>query len=165
MLFMGQEFLEDKYWTDWQGRPELLLWWAGLAGADRDMADHHRFSRELLWLRRSEPALSADGLNVFHVHEENRIFAFQRWVPGEGRDVVVVVSLNENTFYGGSYWLGFPHAGGWREIFNSDVYDHFVNPNVQGNGGGVVAFPEHLHGMPASAGLTIPANSILIFAR
>jgi len=165
MLFMGQEFLEDKYWTDWQGRPELLIWWAGLQGADRDMADHHRFTRELTWLRREQPALSADGLNVFHVHEENRIFAFQRWVPGAGHDVVVVVSLNETTFYDGSYWLGFPHAGAWREIFNSDVYDHFVNPNLQGNDGGVVAVPEPLHGLPASAGLTIPANSILIFAR
>jgi 1,4-alpha-glucan branching enzyme len=31
MIFMGQEFLEDKYWTDWPGRPELLIWWDGLA--------------------------------------------------------------------------------------------------------------------------------------
>jgi 1,4-alpha-glucan branching enzyme len=165
MLFMGQEFLEDKYWTDWQGRPELLVWWAGLEGADREMADHHRFTRDLLWLRRSEPALNADGLNVFHVHDQNRIFAFQRWVPGIGQDVVVVVSLNETGFQDGSYWLGFPHAGPWREIFNSDVYDRFVNPNVEGNGGSVTAVPEALHGLPASAGLTIPANSVLIFAR
>ena len=30
MIFMGQEFLEDKYWSDWQGHPELLIWWDGL---------------------------------------------------------------------------------------------------------------------------------------
>ena len=30
MIFMGQEFLEDKYWTDWPRRPELLIWWEGL---------------------------------------------------------------------------------------------------------------------------------------
>jgi 1,4-alpha-glucan branching enzyme len=165
MLFMGQEFLEDKYWTDSQGRPELLLWWAGVEGADRDMVDFHRFTRELLWLRRRQPALSADGLNVFHVDEQNRILAFQRWVPGAGHDLVVVISLNENSFHQRSYELGFPQSGHWEEVFNSDVYDRFVNPNVEGNLGGLTAWPEPLHGLPASAGLTIPANSVLIFAR
>jgi len=165
MLFMGQEFLEDKFWTDWQGRPELLLWWAGVEGLDRDMSDHLRFVRELLWLRRSQPALCGDGLHVFHVNVPDRILAFQRWVPGEGHDVVVVVSLNESTFYDGSYRLGFPAAGRWRELFNSDAYDRFLNPNLQGNYGSVSAEQEPLHGLPASAGLTIPANSLLIFAH
>lgn len=165
MLFMGQEFMEDKYWSDWQGHPELLLWWAGVEGADRDMVDFHRFTRELLWLRRRLPALTADGLNVFHVDEGNRILAFQRWVPGAGHDVVVVVSLNESSFDWGSYWLGFPSSGHWEEVFNSDVYDRFVNPNVKGNLGGVTAWPEPRHGLPASAGLTIPANSFMIFTR
>ena len=165
MLFMGQEFLEDKYWTDWQGRPELLVWWAGVEGADHDMVDHHRFTRDLLWLRRSQPALTADGLNVFHVDARNRILAFQRWVPGAGHDVVVVVSLNETSFDFGSYQLGFPHSGRWHEVFNSDVYDRFVNPNVRGNIGGVTARSEPRHGLPASAGLTIPANGLLVFAR
>jgi 1,4-alpha-glucan branching enzyme len=165
MLFMGQEFLEDKYWSDWQGRPELLLWWAGVEGADRDMVDFHRFTRDLLWLRRRLPALTADGLNVFHVDEQNRILAFQRWVPGAGHDVVVVVSLNESSFDWGSYQLGFPSSGHWEEVFNSDVYDRFVNPNVKGNLGGVTAWPEPRHGLPASAGLTIPANSFMIFTQ
>lgn len=165
LLFMGQEFLEDKFWTDWQGRPELLLWWAGLEGADRHMADHRHFMRELIALRRRLPGLCADGLNVFHVHNQNRILAFQRWVPGAGHDVVVVVSLNEATFYDGSYVLGFPADGYWREVFNSDVYDRFVNPEVQGNFGGIWAKEEPRHGLPASAGITIPANSVLVFAR
>jgi 1,4-alpha-glucan branching enzyme len=165
MLFMGQEFLEDKYWTDWQGRPELLLWWAGLEGADKHMADHRHFMRELIALRRRLPGLCSDGLNVFHVHNDNRILAFQRWVPGAGHDVVVVVSLNEATFYDGSYVLGFPADGYWREVFNSDVYDCFVNPQVQGNFGGIWAREEPRHGLPASAGITIPASSVLVFAR
>jgi 1,4-alpha-glucan branching enzyme len=165
LLFMGQEFLEDKYWSDWQGRPELLLWWAGVEGADRDMVDFRRFMRDLVWLRRSQPALTADGLNVFHVDNQNRILAFQRWVPGIGHDVVVVVSLNEATFHYGTYRLGFPSAGHWQEVFNSDVYDRFVNPQVEGNHGGVTAHGEPRHGLHASAGITIPANSVLVFAR
>ena len=165
MLFMGQEFLEDKFWTDYTGRPELLIHWAGLEAGDRHMTDHHRFTRELLWLKRTQPGLNGDGVNVFHVHNYNRVIAFHRWVPGEGRDIVVVASLNESTFYDRSYQIGFPIAGEWREVFNSDVFDNFVNPGVQGNGGRVVAHAGGRDGLPASAGITLPANSLLVFAR
>jgi 1,4-alpha-glucan branching enzyme len=48
MIFMGQEFLEDKYWTDWPGRPELLIWWDSLEGKDKHMSDHKRFTRDLI---------------------------------------------------------------------------------------------------------------------
>lgn len=165
MVFMGQEFLEDKYWTDWQGRPDLLIWWAGLEGLDKAMSDQHRFTRELMWLRRKQPALRGDGLNVFHVHNDNRVIAFHRWVPGVGRDVVVVASLNETTFYDGGYTLGFPSGGQWQEVFNSDVYDNFFNPNVRGNPGGVTAEGPAWDGFPTSARITLPANSLLVFAR
>ena len=56
-------------------------------------------------------------------------------------------------------------AGRWREVFNSDVYDNWVNPLVAGNGGGANADGPPLHGLPASAALTIPANGLLIFAK
>ena len=55
--------------------------------------------------------------------------------------------------------------GRWREVFNSDVYDNWVNPLVAGNGGGVNADGPPLHGLPASAALAIPANGLLIFAK
>jgi 1,4-alpha-glucan branching enzyme len=165
MIFMGQEFLEDKHWTDWPGKPELLIWWEGLEGKDKNMSDQHRFTRDLMWLRRKHPALRGEGLNVFHVHNENRVIAFHRWLPGIGRDVVVVASLNENTFYNHSYGLGFPGGGHWNEVFNSDIYDNFFNPNSQGNPGGITADGPSMHDLPASVGITLPANSILVFAR
>jgi 1,4-alpha-glucan branching enzyme len=93
------------------------------------------------------------------------VIAFHRWVPGVGRDVVVVASLNEDTFFDHSYRLGFPGDGHWEEVFNSDVYDNFFNPNVQGNPGGVAADGPGWDGLPASAGITLPANSIVVFAR
>jgi 1,4-alpha-glucan branching enzyme len=79
--------------------------------------------------------------------------------------VVVVASLNEQTFYGQGYRLGFPAGGHWHEVFNSDVFDQFVNPNVQGNVGGVDAELVAWDGLPHSAGITLPANSLLVFAR
>src|SRR4051812_11309407 len=165
MIFMGQEFLEDKYWTDWPGRPELLIWWDGLEGKDKHMSDQHHFTRDLIWLRRKQPALRGEGVNVFHVHNDNRVVAIHRWLPGIGRDVVVVASLNENTFYDRSYRLGFPGGGHWNEVFNSDIYDQWFNPNAQGNPGGITADGSEWDGLPASASITLPANSILVFAR
>ena len=96
---------------------------------------------------------------------DNRVIAFHRWLPELGRDVVIVASLNENTFYDHSYGLGFPGDGRWEEIFNSDIYDNFFNPSPQDNSDGITASGPSLHGLPSSAGITIPANSILVFAR
>jgi len=165
MIFMGQEFLEEKPWTDDPHAANLMIWWAGLEGLDKNMSDHHQFTRDLMWLRRKQPALRGEAINVFHVHNDNRVIAFHRWLPGVGRDVVIVASLNEKTFYNYSYRLGFPGDGQWQEVFNSDVYDNFFNPNVQGNPGGITATGAGMHGLPSSAGITLPANSILIFAR
>jgi 1,4-alpha-glucan branching enzyme len=165
MIFMGQEFLEDKYWTDWPGMPELLIWWDGLEGKDKNMSDQHRFTRDLLWLRRKHPAFRGEGVNVFHVRNDNRVIAFHRWLPGVGRDLVVVASLNESTFFNYSYRLGFPGGGQWNEVFNSDIYDQWFNPNAQGNPGGITADGPSWDGLPTSAGITLPANSLLVFAR
>jgi 1,4-alpha-glucan branching enzyme len=162
MLFMGEEFLEDKLWSDSPDRPECMIWWDGAEGADRHMVDFRRCTRDLIALRRSQPALRADPIAVYQVDQANRVLAFQRWVPGVGRDVVVVASFNESTLR--DYRLGLPRAGRWGEIFNSDVYDHFPNPEVSGNGGFVVAEGVPLHGFEQSARLTIPANGILVFA-
>jgi 1,4-alpha-glucan branching enzyme len=162
LLFMGQEILEDKQWSD---TPNLnnLIWWAGLTGGDKSMSDFLRFTRELIALRRSRPALRGEGCAIIHVHNDNRVLAFQRWVEGVGNDIVVVCSLNESTWY--NYAVGFPDAGRWAEIFNSDVYDNWVNPMVAGNGGGVAANGPALHGLPSSASVTIPANGFVVFAR
>jgi 1,4-alpha-glucan branching enzyme len=61
------------------------------------------------------------------------------------------------------YEIGFPARGRWRELFNSDVYDCWVNPDVQGNSGAVEAVGPSRHGLAQSAALTLPANAILLF--
>jgi 1,4-alpha-glucan branching enzyme len=161
-LFMGQEMLEDKYWSDNPSYYDrTLVWWDGLQ-QDRAMQDHLRFTRELIWLRRNYSGLRGDRLNVFHAWNDTRVLAFHRWVEGSGHDIVVVASLNETTQYG--YELGFPRAGEWREIFNSDIYDHWVNPMAAGNGGRIQAYGPGRHGLPASALVTLPANGLLIFS-
>jgi 1,4-alpha-glucan branching enzyme len=164
MMFMGQEFMEDKQWTDAvPEHPELNLHWAGLTATDATMRDFLRFTSELIALRWRLHALRSEGFRVVHVHDENRVLAFHRWIPGEGCDVMVVVSLANHNQY--NYRVGFPSEGSWREAFNSDVYDNWVNPNVTGNHGAVNADATPEHGFDYSAPLTLPANALLVFAR
>jgi 1,4-alpha-glucan branching enzyme len=163
MLFMGQEILEDKPWCDdVRNWPQLLIWWEGLR-QDRHMADFNRFMRDLAWLRRARPALTADGMRVSQVHNDDRIIAMHRWVNGEGRDLVVVASLNESTLE--NYPIDFPWPGRWAEVFNSDYYDHYPNPVVVGNGGAVYADEPGRFGYPFAARMRIPANGALVFSR
>jgi 1,4-alpha-glucan branching enzyme len=83
-IFMGQEFLEDKQWS-WDPTSSNLIWWAGLnPGTDTARADHLRFTHDLIRLRWNYPALRGDDVNPFHVHEENRVIAFHRWLEGTG---------------------------------------------------------------------------------
>ncbi len=162
MLFMGQEFLEDKQWSD-DPRSPHLLYWQGLESGDKSMVDHLRFTQDAIQLRWEQPALRGDAVRVFHVHNDDRVLAFHRWIEGVGNDVVVVASFNEATFYG--YGIGFPGRGLWREVFNSDVYDNWVNPQVAGNRGAIVAEGGPMHGFQASSNIVIPANSVVVFAR
>jgi len=164
MLFMGQEFLEDKQWSDdFVAHRDLLLYWSGLDQGDRQMLDHLRFTRELLALRRRSPALRGQGFRVTHVHDQNRVLAFHRWVEGEGHDVMVILHLANFTRVG--YRIGFPGSGDWREVFNSDVYENWINAGAAGNNGRVVAMSQPLHGFDSSASIVLPANSLLVFAR
>jgi 1,4-alpha-glucan branching enzyme len=162
-LFMGQEFLEDKQWS-WDATSSNLLSWSGLTtGSDMAMVDHLRFTQDLIRLRWNQPAFRGDNVNPFHVHDRNRVIAYQRWIDRTGQDVVVVATLAESTWY--NYAVGFPYPGNWTEIFNSDVYDNWVNPVVAGNGGVIHASGPPMHGFQASASIVIPANGFVVFAR
>ena len=111
MIFMGQEFLEDKYWTDWPKRPGA----ADLVGGSRRQGQAHVGSAPL----HARPDVAAPTTSraarrrpqrVSRPTIENRVIAFHRWLPDLGRDVVVVASLNESTFYNHSYRSASPTA-------------------------------------------------------
>jgi 1,4-alpha-glucan branching enzyme len=162
-IFMGQEFLEDRPWDVDPNGPNLLSWSVLDAPSDSSMRDHLRFTRDLIRLRRDLPALRSDNVHAFYQSDQDRVMAYHRWREGTGDDVIVVASFAETTRTG--YEIGFPSRGFWKERFNSDVYDHWVNPQVAGNGGGVVAEGRALHGFATSAPIVIPANAVVVFAR
>jgi 1,4-alpha-glucan branching enzyme len=163
MLFMGQEFLEDQQWDDAvQLFPNLLIDWSGLA-TNTVMQNYRQFAKDLIALRRSHPVLRGEQLRVSTADDFNRVFAIHRWIDGVGQDMLFVFSLLESNRFG--YTVGFPGAGQWREIFNSDYYDQMPNPNTAGNGGSVFADGQPWDGMPTSAAITIPANGFVVFSR
>ncbi len=162
-IFMGQEFLEEKPWDVDPHGPNLLSWDGLDTSPDSSMRDHLRFTKDLIRLRRDLPALRSDNVRAFYRSDKDRVIAYHRWREGTGDDVIVVASLYETTWTG--YEIGFPSAGLWKECFNSDVYDHFVNPQVAGNGGAVVAERRGLHGFVASAPIVVPANGVVVFVK
>ncbi len=161
-LFMGEEFLEDKNWSDDRGA-NGLIWWEGLDGPNSAMRDFLRCVTDLLHLRRTEAALRAGGARVSRVENYDRTIVLHRWIEWQGRDVIVIASLDEAPKH--DYAIGLPFAGEWRELFNSDVYDGFPNPGAVGNGGAVHASGAPLDGFGASAALTLPANGVIVLAR
>ena len=163
-LFMGQEILEDKQWDDnVEFHGNLLIWWDGLQ-SDQAMRDHLTFCRDLIRLRRAQPALRSESLHVSTRNSLDRVIAIHRWIEGSGQDVLVVANLQEQNRSG--YRVGFPSGGVWRELFNSDVYDRFPNPNAVGNDGAVTADAGFgWDGMPASAAIALPANGFIVFGR
>jgi 1,4-alpha-glucan branching enzyme len=161
-LFMGQEFLEDQQWNTDPNGPDLLNW-GGLDSADPTRRDHLRFAQDVISLRASQPALRGDNVHPYYASDGDRVLAFHRWLEGTGQDVIVVATLAESTWW--SYELGFPSGGFWREAFNSDVYDNWVNPWVAGNGAGIQAAGAPMHGFATSASVVIPANGVVVFVK
>src|SRR5208283_2884500 len=123
-LFMGQEILEDKLWCDDEKNdPGHLIRWDGLA-TEPTMADYRRFMRDLIALRRRQPALNADGVRASRVNDFDRLIVVHRWVAdGRGQDVVAVVSFDEQPKY--DYRVGLPRDGEWIELFNTDITTAF----------------------------------------
>jgi 1,4-alpha-glucan branching enzyme len=163
MLFMGQEILEARPWHDdirfWS---QFLIGWGEVEHV-RARRDFLRFVQDLVALRRHHPALAAEGVRVPQVHERDRVLVLHRWVEGEGRDVVVVASLNEQALE--HYPVTLPWPGEWREVFNSDVYDPFPNVAPVGNFGAVHADPAAGFAYPFAARMRLPANGVLVLAR
>ena len=158
MLFQGQEFLQDKWFTD----TEALNW---------DLSEKFRgivlMYRDLIRMRLNGKGVTAGlcGGNVttHHVNEELKLLAFHRWNEGgAGDDVVVVANFSQETREG--YAIGFPKEGLWKLRFNSDSHDY---SNVFKNffSGDALATPAEKDGMPYQGMVHIAPYSVLIFSQ
>ena len=158
LLFMGGEFAHEREWNH-----DRELDWPSLD--DPAHAGVQRLVRDLNHLYVAEPALhrrdcDGDGF-MWTVGDDrsNSVYAFLRLAPDQP-SVLVVCNMTPVPRQG--YRIGVPHAGGWREILNTDS-GYYGGSNI-GNEGRVETSAVAAHGQPQSVELALPPLST-IFLR
>lgn len=159
LLFMGQEFGQRAEWSEERGVDWFQLdensFSTGIQQLVRDMNGIYQATPSL-WSQDTKP----EGYSWIDANDSgNNVLSFLRF--GADGSVLACVFNFSGTEHG-SYRLGLPHAGRWREVLNTDATSY--HGAGAGNLGGVDATAEPWHGRPASAVLVLPANSALWFA-
>ncbi len=156
MLFMGQEFLMNRYFAD-----NIPLDWTRAAA----YAGILQLYTDLVHLRRNTGGatlgLTGDGVAVFHVNDTAKVIAWRRWKAG-GDDVVVVANFSGTSFP--NYQIGMPAPGPWKVRFRSD--DTAYSPDFAGLPKSDVAAPNVARdGLPFNASLPLAPYSAVILSR
>ena len=158
LLFMGCEFGQSGEWRqsaelawDEASRPQNT----GLRCLVRDLNSTYR----------AQPALHRrdcehSGFQWLALHEaDTSIFAWLRL--GDEGDSPVVVVCNFTPVERRDWQCGMPCTGRWRELLNSDA--EIYGGSGRGNLGAVLATSAPRHDQPASAAMTLPPLSTLMF--
>ncbi len=158
LLFMGSEIAQEREWDHRTSLDWHLLDDPAHAAIARLIADlNHRVrATPALYERDCEPQGFAW---IEHNDSRNAVIAFLRRGFDDKRVVIVAVNLSGRDLY--DYRLGVPHAGTWRETFNSDA--QIYGGRNHGNLGTVVAEPMPMHGREASISIVLPRLSVLFF--
>jgi 1,4-alpha-glucan branching enzyme len=153
LLFMGAEMAQDTEWAEGGG----LAWHLLDVPAHRGVAD---LVRRLNELYREVPALwslddSQQGFAWVAADDRGgNVLSFLRH-GSDGSVLACITNFSGSTHRG--YRMGLPVTGVWREVLNTDALEY--GGAGEGNLGQVTAGPEGRHGQPASAVLTLPAQS------
>ena len=158
MLFQGQEFLEGEWFRD-----TVPLHW----DQQENFRGIVRLYRDLIRLRRNlggvSRGLTGQNVDVFHADDAAKVLAYRRWMLGGPADEVVVVA-NFHRDPRPGYVVGFPAAGDWELVFNSDwagYSEQFGNyPS-----GHAQAVPGPWDGLPAHAAVDLGPYTALVFVR
>ncbi|MEI2713661.1 MAG: 1,4-alpha-glucan branching protein GlgB [Nocardioides sp.] len=164
LLFMGSEFGQESEWAE----SRQLDWWL------LEHVEHQGVQslvRDLNALYVSSPALFAtdnqpEGFQWLDADDAGRnTFSFlRRTEDGDARegDELVCVT-NFSAMPHGDFRLGFPAAGEWREVLNTDAAAY--SGSGVGNMGAVIAAEDPWQGQPASATITVPPLATVWFKR
>ncbi len=158
LLFMGQEFGQRSEWSEERG----LDWWILDQPAHRGLFD---FVAQLNRVYRDHPALwerdnDESGFEWIDGSDSaNNVLAFVR-KSADGTPLVIVANFSGRPV--GSYRIGVPRAGRWKELLNSDAAE-FGGSGV-GNYGEVRTQDVPAHGRDASIEITLPPFGILYFS-
>lgn len=160
LLFMGCEFGQYTEWAHDGSVHWDLLHNEGHAGIKKLVTD-------LNHLYQKSPALhSSDcdqaGFDWIDCDDASHsVISYQRRSAVNDDHIVVVCNFTPVVREG--YRVGFPAAGVWNEVLNSDASDYAGSG--LGHGGAVQTDGQPWHGQPESAELTLPPLSVLVFAK
>ena len=149
--FMGNEFAQDREWTEARSLDWHLLSepWHG---------HFQRFVHTVAQLYLRLPALwlkdtLTEGFSWIDFSDrDNTVVSFARY--GEYPSDTVVVVLNMTPMPRHDYCIGVPGLGPWHEILNSDAAE-FGGSDLR-NGTPMTANPEPMHGFDQSLTLALP---------
>ena len=158
MMFQGQEFAEDKWFSD--GDP-----------LDWSLTEKHagvlEMYRDIIRLRRdfNDVTRGLRGVNtqVYHTNHEAKVVVFQRWEYGGPCDTTVVVANFANKAHQG-YSIGLPQMGNWELRFNSDWkgYDADFTDQTTFT---IEAREGNTDGMPCYGVIDIGPYTVVVFSQ
>ncbi len=158
MIFEGQEFLEDGWFSDHNN-----VDWSKL----KTYSGIRTMYRDLMRLRRNwnndTRGLVGQHVNVFHVNNDDKLIAYHRWDQGgAGDDVIVLINMSDRRF--DDYQIGFPRAGRWKVRFNSD-WNGYSNDFSNTPSLDTEAYAGGEDGLPAHGSLAIGPYSAVILSQ
>ena len=118
LLFMGQEFAQEREWSEQRELDWNLL-------EEKDHKEMQDYMKALLKLYKEQPALfeedyDPDGFEWINVMEtEKNMLTFIR--RGKKKESTLVVVCNFSALPYEKYQMGVPYSGKYKEIFNSDA--------------------------------------------
>ncbi len=160
LLFMGSEFGQSAEWDC----NRSLDWWLLEFKPHRSLQS---YVRDLNRLYRENPALhevdsQPEGFEWIDFQDwEQSVLCFIR--RGKDPDDHLVFAFNFTPVPRQMYRVGFPEAGTYREILNSDS-QHYGGRDF-GNFGSVHSIPVPWHAQPCSVVLTLPPMAMLVFKK
>jgi 1,4-alpha-glucan branching enzyme len=156
LLFMGQEFAQEREWNH-----DVSLDWHLLADPMHDGT--RKWVADLNRLHRTEPALHEQDVEwsgfewIDFTDAAHSVYAWLR----RGRDgSTIAVVCNFTPVPRHEYRIGVPEPGAWVEIANSD--GAIYGGSGVGNYGRVEAEPIAAHGRAWSLRLTLPPLAVLM---
>jgi 1,4-alpha-glucan branching enzyme len=160
LLFMGNEFAQDREWNS-----DISLDWHLLA--DPMHEGMQRLIRDLNILYRTLPAMhqldcEPSGFAWIDCNDSDQsVISFLRQ-PRDGKGFCVIVS-NFTPVIRENYRVGVPEGGFYAERLNTDAAVY--GGTNAGSAGGVTAIPESMHGRPFSLPLRLPPLATVILQQ
>ncbi len=158
MMFQGEEFLTDRFFTD-----DQALDWDHLC----EFQGVHRLFKDLIRHRKSDDpqvaGLQGQKIALLHFNQDNQIVAYERIHDNHPEQKLVVLVNFSNTSYD-RYTIGLPAQGRWELIFNSSSTDYDASyEDIKVNG--FETENQSYDDLSVSGTFSLPGYAALIFTN